>query len=548
MVSAWKAIARAEFLVRTSRIRRFRIVVLPVILTCVLGWALFIAPAIMNLIVGRFLVDFENILEIALPGLVRSMMFFLFMLVMVGPISNSLEEIRIGQWEILLSNNVKTRDMLVGSFLAKIPLFGLVIFIIAPILISPFAIVYNVSVLGLLIMYSILLSFAIVTLWISNILGTMIQSKLGHSHRGNDLAKGFSWIVIILIAIPGMALIYFMDTIATLMNLETFLLLPSTWSADLLTWTALLFSNSYIPASSLLNYESILSFPFFVPLCLNILLAIVVAGLGVRAADKLFTIKAGARTERIVSVRSENILFRGIRRLFPRRFGSLVVTSLKDFTRKMQNMSKLIYAFFITLIFPFLLQSGVFSDKISDPLFPAIMSMLITSVFLGIFSGITFGGVGFLDSKAQMWMLKSAPHGELRFIGARVISYVLLAIPLAIIPSTVYWLLIFQDISEYLMMIAQLLMVIISAIFIGIGVTSLNPSYEDTKSGAFTLNSIATIILILGSLFGGIFLGIPLLREAENVLFAIMYSSLLLPVVASCILCIGATRMFLHEG
>ena len=97
-------------------------------------------------------------------------------------------------------------------------------------------------------------------------------------------------------------------------------------------------------------------------------------------------------------------------------------------------------------------------------------------------------------------------------------------------------------------MTAQLLMVIISAIFIGIGITSLNPSYEDTKSDAFTLNSIATIILILGSLFGGIFLGMPLLREAENILLAITFGSLLLPIIATCTLCLGTIRMYLHEG
>ncbi len=548
MSCAWRAIAEAEFLVSTSRFRSLRYPVMFLIYTGLIGWALLGAPALVNLLISRVLDDFQTLLSVAFPGLLRSAMLFLFMLVMVGPISNSLEEIRIGQWEIIISHNVRTRDLLLGTFIAKIPIYGLIVFILAPIIIAPFAIVYEVSLFGQILMYLIVLSFALVTLWISTILGTAIQAKLGDSPRGNDLAKGFSWLVIILIALPGMALIYFMDKISVLMSLEPFLLLPSTWSADLLTWCALHFTNGYIPASTLLNFESILCFPPVVTITLFAAFSASVVAIGIYGANALFTFGSGTRTEKIVTVTKENLLFRGIRRLLSGGFGVLVVTSMKDFGRKMQNASKLIYAMFLAIIIPFLLTSADVFQRHNDPLFLPIVSILTSSLLLGVFSAITFGGVGFLDSKDQLWMLKSAPRGDLRFISARILSYMILALPLSLIPSTANWLILNLDMYTYLIMFVNLLMVIASSILVGMGVTSLNPGYDGTKSSAYTVNSVATTVIMLATMIIGLLYIVPIVTVHYDLILAFLVASVPLPVVGLLIAACGAARMSRRDG
>ncbi len=547
MTSAWRAIAKAEFLVSTSRFRRFRLLVLPLIYMIAIGWALLIAPMVMDYVLGFFISDFETLLAIAFPGLLRSAMLFLFMLVMIGPISNSLEEIKIGQWEIIISNNVRTRDILLGTYLAKIPVFGLLVFILAPVIVSTFAIVYEVSVLGQFLMYLVILSFTLITLWISNIVGTMIQAKLGDSPRGNDIAKGFSWLVVIFIAIPGMALLYFMESFATTMNLNLALLLPSTWSADLLTWLALYLNDAYIPASTLLNFESILFLSPVITIGLYALFSFGVLHLGLQVSDKLFTISAGARTERIVTIKKENIIYRFLRKALPKNFGIIVLTSLKDFTRKMQNSSKLIYALFLTSLMPVIISSGFFGDRIDDPLFMPIITILTTSLMLGIFSGITFGGVGFIDSRDQLWILKSVPRGDFRFIAGRVFSYLLLTIPLAFIPSTVSFIILTQDLQTYLVTFLIILIVVCSAVFVGIGVTALNPSYTDTKSQAFTINTVATILIMMGTWIASIIVCFKMLL-LESVLLGFVISGIPLLIVALSVLLLGSLRMHLKEG
>lgn len=518
-----------------------------VIYTAAIGWALLIAPVVMNYVLGFFMSDLETLLAIAFPGLLRSVMLFLFMLVMIGPLSNSLEEIKIGQWEIVISNNVRTRDLLIGTYIAKIPVFGVLVFILAPVIVSTFAIVYEVSVLGQFLMYLVILSFALITLWISNVISTLVQAKLGDSPRGNDIAKGFSWLVIIFIALPGMALIYFMESFATAMNMSLALLLPSTWGADLLTWLALYFNDGYIPASTLLNFESILFLSPFVTMGLYTLFSFGIIYLGIQVSDKLFTISTGARTERIVTIKKENLIYRSLRRVLPKNFSVIVLTSLKDFTRKMQNASKLIYAVFLTSLMPIIISSGFFGDRVNDPHFILIITVFMTSLMMGIFSGITFGGVGFIDSRDQLWILKSVPRGTIRFIAGRVFSYLLLAIPLALVPTTVSFIILAQDLQVYLLSFLNVLLVVSSAVLVGIGVTALNPSYTDTKSHAFTINTIATIVIMAVTWIVSIIVGFNTLLF-ESVLQAFLICGIPLPIVALSVLLLGSLRMNLREG
>ncbi|MHA1928340.1 MAG: hypothetical protein ACTSV2_07150, partial [Candidatus Thorarchaeota archaeon] len=127
MSRKWAAVAKAEFLILTSKFRSGRKPVSLGMFTFAIVWALFIAPQLMDSIVSLFADELRVLLALAFPGLMRSIMLVLWIMILVYPISYALQEIKIGQWEILLSNNVKTKDMLIGMFLGKIPNYGLMI-------------------------------------------------------------------------------------------------------------------------------------------------------------------------------------------------------------------------------------------------------------------------------------------------------------------------------------------------------------------------------------------------------------------------------------
>ena len=67
--------------------------------------------------------EFEVLLMIALLGTMRSVIFMLWTMIVIFPISSVLQEVKITQWDFILSHNVSTRERLIGIFWGKIPLY-----------------------------------------------------------------------------------------------------------------------------------------------------------------------------------------------------------------------------------------------------------------------------------------------------------------------------------------------------------------------------------------------------------------------------------------
>ncbi|MHA1924524.1 MAG: hypothetical protein ACXABV_01435 [Candidatus Thorarchaeota archaeon] len=548
MAKKWLVIAKTEFLVATSRFHSARKVVSLVIVALALVWALFIAPAIMSIFVDLFAAEIQVILAVAFPGLMRSVMLLLWVLVLIYPISFALQEIRIGQWEIMLSNNVSTRDMLFGMFLGKLPSYGLLVLFMAPVLISPFAIVYQVSLVGQALMYGVLYITALSTLWFSNVISTAIQAKLGESSRGNDIAKALSMVVAAIIIIPMYGIMYFAGPLAEIMGLDVFLILPSTWGADLISWTAIYFNGIGLTQSSILAFERILLFGPVIDFLLVAVFSIILIGIGFTASDRLFTIEAGARTEVVTTVGRENLFLRGVRNFLSGSFGVLVVTSLKDFGRKAQNLSRLGYGVFLSILLPLIMNFSGLGDAVGDPLFVPMMATLMTGMMLGMLGGVAFGGIGFLDSKDQLWILKGAPSGASKFVRARVVSHILFAIPIALISTISVTAILGLDIVVFLSMLVYVYSVLCGAILIATGITANNPMYEDIKSSAFYVNTGLTIMIIMISSMFTLIWGVLIMITERNIPLGLLVNTVPLLIVGAIVVTIGSRRLSMPDN
>jgi hypothetical protein len=181
MAGRWYHLAKAEFRVQTSRFGSKAGSILGLLFGIGIVWAFIASPMIMTFLFQEVLGVSNQILILGMPGLMRAGLMLIWFVILLVPLSNSLKEIKIGQWEILLSNNVKTRDMLVGSFLGKLPVNGLLVLFMAPILLAPFVSALQVSLIGQILMYSEILIVTLSTIWVSNLLSVAIQSKLGES-------------------------------------------------------------------------------------------------------------------------------------------------------------------------------------------------------------------------------------------------------------------------------------------------------------------------------------------------------------------------------
>ncbi len=546
LVRVWLAIAKAEFLIRTVKLHKSRKVLYPFVIWIALAWGLFLVPRIMGFFFAEFGAAFEMMLATSFPGLLRTIMLAVWIFILIIPISNSLENVKIGQWEILFSNNVKTRDLLFGTFVGRVPVYGIFVIALAPIVVSPFVYAYSVSIIGQLLMYSVIFLFAIVTIWISTVISTAMHAKIGASPRGDDIGKALSWALVPIVALPVMGSMYWTSSVVALLNMDLSMILPSTWCADILTWISMHTSN--LRPSSIMNLELYwFTVSPIVDLLILAVFSVAVLYLGFRSADSLFAYGASPGSQKVARAGPENIFIRGIRGLFGGRFGTIVATSFKDFARKLQNIAKLSYGIFLAILIPLLIGFGPFATMVDDPVFVPVMSSLTLGMMTGIFSGVIFGGVGLLDSRDQLWILKSAPNGVPKFMVARVISYMMIGIPYALLPAVFTGYLLSFPLIDTLVMFIFVYSIVLGGIFIGVGITASNPSFDDTSSGAFIINQIATIIILMILIIVSIIQGV-IIAITQGVFGASMLmSSLLTPIVGLVIFMLGMIRLNFSE-
>ncbi|MHA2083988.1 MAG: hypothetical protein ACXAEB_10615 [Candidatus Thorarchaeota archaeon] len=486
MTGNWFHIAKAEFRVQTSSIKSHRTLIVLGFFVLGIAWAIVIAPYLMAFALTETLGVPQPVLVIVMPGLMRAGFMFIWLILLILPLSNALQEIKIGQWEILLSNNVQTREILVGSFAGKLSIYGLYVLYLAPLFVAPFAQALEVSLIGQALMYFTVFVITVGTIWLSQLLVTAIQSKLGASPRGKDLANALAIALSLVAILPLLGLQLFAPLMSEILGMNVFLVFPFTWGADLVTQMAVGFNGIGLAISSLdaalgLHWSS------------NVLLlggfSVAIIVLGLLSADRLFKIRVDARTESVTTIRRENLVLLGIRRVAKGSFGVLVVTGLKDFGRKAQNLSRLALLMLLVMIVPIFIYIRGGELELTSV-------SIMTSLMLGFLGVQVFGGAGFLESKDQLWTIQAAPHGVRRYMKARTAQSILLIVPIVLLPAVLYTVLLTLEPSQVLFLMSTSFMSCVGGVLVGIGITAINPTYEDTKSGAYISNNFKAMGLV----------------------------------------------------
>ncbi|MDF1540533.1 MAG: hypothetical protein P1Q69_16675 [Candidatus Thorarchaeota archaeon] len=532
MARNWFYVARAEFQVQTTSIRNNRVKVTLGLLLVGIIWALLISPVVMNLVITEILGVPTQLIVILMPGLMRALMIFIWFLLFVFPLSNALKEVKIGQWEILLSNNVTSRDIFTGSFLGKLPINGLLVLYLAPLIVSPFALALNISLLGQALIYGCLAITAISTIWLADFVTTAIQSKLGESSRGKDIANALAMLFSLVAIIPFVGLQVFGGQMVEVLGWDIFLLLPFTWSADIITRIAFLFNGIELSASSLASVEAALG----LNLVLNTLFlagfTLVIVGLALVTTERLFTANLESRTERVTTTRGEKLIYRVLRLVIPGNFGVVVITALKDFVRKAQNLSRVGMMLGMAIVLPLLVSSMTTRNGGSVEM---ISILVIMALAFALLSSQAFGGSGFLESKNQLWIIQGVPKGTRVFVMARLVQAMLFIVPAALFCSGILTFIVDLTLIEFGLLSIVGLTAGIGAAMIGIGVTASNPTYEDSSDSTLKANigrsigitivsfmAYTIIDMVLGIVFG--------LNDAVDAIFQNQYLYILAQV------------------
>jgi hypothetical protein len=222
------------------------------------------------------------------------------------------------------------------------------------------------------------------------------------------------------------------------------------------------------------------------------------------------------------------MVIRGIRRLSSGSFGVLVVTGLKDFGRKAQNLSRLALLMILALVVPVFvyIRAGEF-DLTSVT--------IMISLMLGFLGVQVFGGAGFLESKDQLWTIQAAPYGVGRYVRAKAIQSIILIIPVVLLPAGLYALLLGLELSQVLFLVSTSFMSCVGGALVGIGIAATNPTYEDTKSGAYRTNNLRGMGLVVVSFMWYLIADMALSMLGYGALMNIIWESQILSILAQVI-------------
>ena len=124
----WLMVARNEYRVYTSRIRRIR-PFFPYLMVGLLAvYVLFIAPAVIGLFIDDLLAFFLSQVAVAM---VQILLFMIFVYFTILPITYTLKDTQTELLELFLAAPIKPSDVLLGEFLGQMPFYAIAVTVIA---------------------------------------------------------------------------------------------------------------------------------------------------------------------------------------------------------------------------------------------------------------------------------------------------------------------------------------------------------------------------------------------------------------------------------
>jgi hypothetical protein len=524
----WLLIARNEYRINTSRIRKIR-PYFPFLVTGVLAvYVAFIAPAFAQLFLDDFLAVILSQTAIALMQVILFMIFLYFLII---PVSSTLRQEQTGQLEVFLAAPIKPSDVLLGEFLGNTPFYA----IFMTVIMGAFTAVLKPLGLDVMQMAIIILIFLVTllsALWIGTVIAALLRTKLAKTARGRDVGRALAMII----ALPLVFLVYVIQyggLLEVLADPETsgvinaiLGLVPSSWGAEVIVGFATHPGN--IPAVGFDTWTR----------CGGLLCFFLAAlGLGARAAGRAYSLEPTSFSAS--EARPDGAFYQTIRSVGGRgSFSTLLVSVFKDYSRRLENLSNILYMTGVLFIMV------IFVVPKAGPMGPLYIYMMAQFVFPILVVMIT--GEVTVRGKDSLFLFRKAPSGEGKLVKAMLMKGWLMAIPIAGGVTAVA-----TALSPQATVISVVTNTGFMSLFIAaytafvLGLFFLNPAFS-AKSLRLPLNVIITILASIGlfaaSLLTLMRLGIPT-ETGEGMLYVQLFQTVLSWLVGLVVLYLGKRRL-----
>jgi hypothetical protein len=528
----WLVVARNEYRIHTSRIRGIR-TYFPYLVTGLLAvYVAFIAPSFARLFIDDFL---AFILSQAAVAMIQIILFLIFVYFIIIPITQTLREVQTEQLEIFLAAPIKPSDVLLGEFMGQMPFYTIFVTVIAGFFTAA------LNPLGLdMLQIAIIIGIFVVTIlsafWIGNVIAAILRAKFGKTARGKDIGKALA----LIIALPLVALVYgiqfggifeVLSDPSASGNIKAILsLLPSSWGAEVIVDFA---SN---PGNiGAVGFEALTRFGGLVVFFIAVLF------LGTKAANRAYSLEPTTFT--VSRAKPDGAFYKTVKYLGGGgSFGTLLVSIFKDYSRRLENLSKIAYIVGLIVMMNIFIVGPQLTEQYELGL---ILPLMMIQFMLPILAVFVAGEVT-LRGKEALFIYRKTPSGVGRFINARLIQGWLIVVPIAAGVTVLSTSLSPQTTFIFLLINTGLGALIAAGnVAIVLGLFLLAPAFSE-KSVRFTFNVLIVIFVSIGlfliPLFG-LMRVIPNLDTVTRLLYVLLLQTALGWLVGIVFLFLGSKNL-----
>lgn len=517
--SKWLVVAKNEYRTHVNNVRKIRPYFPYLVVGALAVYVAYIAPTIVGLFLDEFSAFILSQLALILIPLI---MFLFFVYLILLPITYALQSVQAGRTETFLAAPIRPSDILLGEFLGVAPFYAIAIVVIAGFFTAALA-PLGLDIIQITITVAVFVITFLSALWIGTVFAALLRTRIAGSPRARDIGRALS----LVIALPIVAVMYAMigggflqalaDPAASGVARTVLNLFPSSWGADLIVKFASSPGNI-----SAMGFETVTKFSglaaFFV----------VVLWLGTRAAGRAYKVEPTTFTA--ATARADGVLYRTARLLGGGgSTGSLFVSVSKDYGRRLENLSRIIYIVAIFAMVNIFLVEGL------DP-----EGILIMSQFWFAFLAVLTVGQVTVYGKEGLFIFKKTPNGIGKFIKAKLVLGLLVAVPITVVISLLS--LLFAEIGfvSLLTYIALLIPLIAGNVVLAVGLALLRPEFSDnprSQMGGLMVN--ANIVMVVSI---GIFLG-SLIVFHLPIFYTILLENVVIWLLGAATLYLGKTKL-----
>ncbi|MFW9866365.1 MAG: hypothetical protein ACFFEN_09750 [Candidatus Thorarchaeota archaeon] len=476
--SSWRVIAKNEIKLRSSRFRNHRKLFFGTLYSILSIWAFIVSPVLFDLFMPTLAAQYSNIFKPVVAIIIESLMMVLFLVLVMYPLNNVYKEEEVSIKESLLATPVKSRDIFLGEFLGKAPIYNMAILIFAPIVVGMINPIINLT----LIQYTVIYGSVFGLVYFGNLIGSIVASwfdhKISKSEKARDLGKALIWIFTILMVVIMYAVIFFLNFLLTHPELKNWLAFyPSFWFSNIILY----------------SIDPGLLDPFILNIWINLLLAIGIPlatlYISYKGAGAFYTLESGIEKSSKKIIKSENLFYTAVRKVSGRKWGGLIIVQLKRFTRKKANFARLAYVIGLLGFMTW------FISKMGDNPVGIVLASTILVAMGGGVGSIIIGHLAFIDSKDLIWVYKRSPRGIKSLVFSYLYAMLIFNIFIAIFATILFTIFANLDILNAVVFFAEMVLFAEISMCQAMGIQCMNPAYGE-KDSSMRGNAMISMVLL----------------------------------------------------